>query len=82
MVEHGSKSKFINDAYTRRRVPGKGMCGMKKKSGKSSDMRMISASFDTETFQEIRQRALDQGTSLSEQIRILVEWGLEANDDT
>jgi hypothetical protein len=38
--------------------------------------------FDDETFAEIRAKALRDGTSLSEAIRQLVEWGLEAEDAT
>ncbi|KKN17941.1 hypothetical protein LCGC14_0960870 [marine sediment metagenome] len=34
--------------------------------------------FDPETFEEIRRRAIKEGTSFAEQVRILVEWGLEA----
>ena len=34
--------------------------------------------FDSETFDEIRKRAIKEGTSFAEQVRILVEWGLEA----
>jgi hypothetical protein len=38
----------------------------------------IVVSFDPETFAEIRGRAIQQQTSFAEQIRLLVEWGLEA----
>ena len=34
--------------------------------------------FDDETFDAVRAKALRDGTSLSEAIRQLVEWGLEA----
>lgn len=33
--------------------------------------------FDAETFDQIRERAMDHGTSFSEQIRLLCEWGLK-----
>lgn len=34
--------------------------------------------FDIETFNQIRDRAVDGRTSFAEQVRQLVEWGLEA----
>lgn len=34
--------------------------------------------FDPETFQVIRDRAIREKTSFAEQVRLLVEWGLEA----
>lgn len=34
--------------------------------------------FDPETFNVIRDRAIREKTSFAEQVRILVEWGLEA----
>mgnify|MGYP000265306718 CR=1 FL=1 len=34
--------------------------------------------FEDETFGEIRMRTIAEGTSINEQVRILVEWGLEA----
>lgn len=33
--------------------------------------------FDPDTFAQVRQRAIDEGTSFGEQIRILVDLGLE-----
>lgn len=33
---------------------------------------------DDETFAQIRERAVREGTSFGEQVRTLVEWGLEA----
>lgn len=36
-------------------------------------------SFDAEDFETIRPRAIKHGTSFAEQVRILVEWGLEAD---
>ena len=33
---------------------------------------------DEDQFQEVRARAVRKNTSFSEQIRLLVEWGLEA----
>lgn len=43
-----------------------------------NEMRIV-VSFDDETFSEIRQRAVQRGTSFAEQVRQLVEWGLEAD---
>jgi len=40
--------------------------------------RRINVTLDDETFDEIRRRALAERTSFSEQVRLLVEWGLEA----
>ena len=34
--------------------------------------------FDEDQFAEIRQRAVQEKTSFSEQVRVLCEWGLEA----
>lgn len=34
--------------------------------------------FDPETFEQIRGRALREATSFGEQVRTLIEWGLEA----
>lgn len=41
-------------------------------------LRRIVVAFDEETFGEVRERATDNRTSFAEQVRILVEWGLEA----
>lgn len=37
-------------------------------------------SFDHDTFATVRALALKNGTSFAEQVRLLVEWGLEAID--
>lgn len=37
--------------------------------------------FDNETFAQVRAKAIRDGTSLSEAIRTLVEWGLEAEEE-
>lgn len=42
------------------------------------DHTQIVVRFDDETFAQIRDRAIREGTSFGEQIRMLVEWGLEA----
>lgn len=38
--------------------------------------------FDDETFETIRQRAMAAETSFAEQVRLLVEWGLETEKRT
>lgn len=40
----------------------------------------VSSRFDAETFQALRARAFREKTSVAEQVRKLVEWGLEADD--
>lgn len=37
----------------------------------------IAVSFDADTFDVIAMRATQEGTSFGEQVRMLVEWGLE-----
>ncbi len=41
-------------------------------------MKQSVVAFDIETFDQIRARAVSEGTSFAEQVRLLVEWGLEA----
>lgn len=36
---------------------------------------------DADQFNEIRERAVREKTSMAEQIRLLLEWGLEAAND-
>ena len=43
-------------------------------------MRQMSVQFDEETYQVIYARAVAAGTSFGEQVRLLVEWGLEADE--
>lgn len=43
------------------------------------ERRQTIVSFAADDFEVIRQRAIAQGTSFSEQVRILVTWGLEAD---
>lgn len=40
-------------------------------------VKRLSTSYDAETFDQVRALALRQGTSASEQVRQLVEFGLE-----
>lgn len=44
--------------------------------GKRHQRRII-VGFDDETFEQIRARAKAEQTSFGEQVRLLVEWGLE-----
>ena len=41
----------------------------------------IVIAFDPETFAQVRARALRDGTSFAEQVRVLVEWGLIDADE-
>lgn len=36
---------------------------------------------DPDTFAEVRRRALREGTSFAEQVRLLIEWGLMADEE-
>ncbi len=36
---------------------------------------------DPEVFAEVRERAIREGTSFGEQVRLLVEWGLEQAEE-
>jgi hypothetical protein len=47
-----------------------------------SAARRIVICFDDETFETIRQRAIGAETSFAEQVRLLVEWGLETENRT
>lgn len=46
------------------------------------DRRQVVIQMDTSQFEEVRARAVAKGTSLAEQIRLLIEWGLEADSAT
>lgn len=48
--------------------------GHKRKSG----MIVLAVYFDEDTFAEMRARAVKEKTSVGQQVRMLVEWGLEA----
>lgn len=50
-------------------------------SGKRN-LRRIVIGFDDETFAQIRQRATREKSSFAEQVRLLTEWGLEADNGT
>lgn len=41
----------------------------------------IVCDFDPDAFEEVRTRAEREGTSIAEQVRLLVEWGLMADED-
>ena len=57
-------------AHTQKRQVAKGVV-------QPNGTRGIVCYFDPETFEAIRERALRAGTSFGEQVRCLVEWGLE-----
>lgn len=40
-------------------------------------MSRIVVSFDDETFEQVKSQALANNRSFAEQVRLLVEWGLE-----
>lgn len=40
------------------------------------EQKRVVVSFDDETFDQIRRRAVNENTSFAEQVRVLVEWGL------
>lgn len=44
-------------------------------------LRRIMVAFDDETFDRLRQMAARDQSSFAEQVRLLVEWGLEAVDE-
>lgn len=48
--------------------------GVARKTGR----RGIVVEFDVDTFAQVRERALANDTSFAEQVRTLVEWGLES----
>lgn len=55
------------------RPVGKGSPSRGQNPGES---RRIMISFDLETFEEIRARALKEHTGFATQVRLLCEWGL------
>ena len=48
--------------------------------GKTNRYRRTMVGFDEDVFAEIRGRAVTQHTSFAEQVRLLVEWGLEEDE--
>jgi len=48
---------------------------------RSPAVKRVATSYDSETFEEVRKLALQQKTSFAEQIRQLVEYGLEVLKD-
>jgi hypothetical protein len=49
---------------------------MQARGCKKGLMTKIVIIIDDETFAEVRRRAVKAGTSVAEQMRILIEWGL------
>lgn len=43
--------------------------------------RRATITFDQMMFDTIRERAIKEGTCLNEQVRTLIEWGLESADN-
>jgi hypothetical protein len=48
----------------------------------SNDRLQVVVRLDDDTFAEVRSRAQRECTSFGEQVRLLVEWGLEAANET
>jgi hypothetical protein len=59
------------------RIPAQGFVALNR--GETN--RRIVITLDDETFSAVRSRALEQRTSFAEQVRILVEWGLETVEE-
>ena len=59
-------------------IPAKGSTHKGKGRPQLNGRRRTMIAFDDDQFEEIRQRAVWGKTSFAEQVRILVEWGLEA----
>lgn len=57
--------------HTRKREPAHGV------PSRPGYLRLI-VDLEEETFAELRRRALAENTSVAEQIRAVVEWGLES----
>jgi len=48
---------------------------------KQKERPQIVIRFDRDTFDQVRALAVKEGTSFSEQVRRLIEWGLEVASD-
>lgn len=57
----------------RKKEPGKGS----KRPGDTETTQIV-VRMDDETFQQVRARAIAEQTSIAHQLRLLIEWGLEA----
>lgn len=40
----------------------------------------VACGFDPETFDYLRARAVREGTSVAEQVRLFTEWGIESSE--
>ncbi|WP_249696470.1 hypothetical protein [Stappia sp. WLB 29] len=60
-------------AHTQKRPVARGT-----KDPRFPDHTQVVVRLDDETFAAVRARAVEEGTSFSEQVRLLIEWGLEA----
>jgi hypothetical protein len=63
------------------RLPGKGSTKRSSLAAppEYAGLRRIVVAFDEETFGQIRGLAVAKQTSFAEQVRTLVEWGIEEN---
>jgi hypothetical protein len=59
---------------------GKGSKSRGDHRGEYGDMRRIIVAFPEETFALIQQRAAKEQSSFAEQVRTLVEWGLDSEE--
>lgn len=48
---------------------------------RANGIRKFNTAFDEETYQQIRNLAMKSGVSFTQQVRLLVEWGLEAEKE-
>lgn len=48
------------------------------RTGKLGRRLRCCVAFDSDQFEEIREQAVEDRTSFAEQVRLLVEWGLES----
>lgn len=60
-------------SHTQKRQPARGVIDPRR-----AHVTQIVVRLDHETFGQVRARAVREGTSVGEQIRRLIEWGLEA----
>jgi hypothetical protein len=72
--------------HTKKRHVANGAGRLRKvRVGKGVEVRpgrpRIVVEFDDEMFKEIRTRAIREGTSFCEQVRLLCQWGLEEDEN-
>ena len=59
-------------------IPAKGTTRHGRGKARFKDKRRAVVIFDMDQFDEIRAWAVREGTSFAEAVRVLTEWGLEA----